>query len=294
MNSKSTFVTLLVCAVFVSAVVTRNGGLLLLALPFVVYLIVGLLRCPDPIDLRAQRVIRAGNVAVGEPFKVQVQIENHGKGLTNLTVSDPIWPGVTITEGRPQQQLTLDHGQSAQLEYTACGNRGLYRWRTILTKASDPCGLFELQNRISARGEVWVRPTAMKFRHVQIAPHSTLHARGPMPAQLPGSGTDFWEVREYRAGDPLRRLNWRLAGRYPQRLFTNEYQGEEVADYGLILDARRLTNSNEVDEGLFETSISAAASLAEGFLNLGNRLALLIFGEAPVGLFPGYGKRQLN
>jgi uncharacterized protein (DUF58 family) len=263
-------------------------------LPFLAYLIVGLLRCPDQIKLRAQRLISVSDVEVGEPFKVQVQIENPGPALTNLTLSDSVEPAIMVTEGQIQQQFTLGHGKIAQIEYVARGIRALYRWTHVSAKASDPCGLFEVRNKIPAPGELLVRPAATKFRRVRLAPHSTLHAPGPTAAHFPGSGSDFWGVREYRAGDPLRRLNWRLAGRYPRRLFTNEFQGEEIADYGLILDARRLTNSQKVDEALFERCISAATSLAEGFLTQGNRVALLVFGEAPIGLFPGYGKRQLN
>ncbi len=294
MNSKSTFVVLVICGLFLCAVLARRGELLLLALPFVVYLVVGLFVCPDHVDLHAKRTISAGEVAAGEPFTVEVVVENRGKGLTNLALSDLVWPGMTVTDGRTQQQLALAGGQKAQVQYAARGMRGLYSWKTISVKASDPCGLFALESEVPAFGEVRARPAAMKLRRVRIAPRSTLHAPGPMPARLPGAGTDFWEVREYRAGDPLRRLNWRLAGRYPRRLFTNEFEGEEIADYGLILDARRLTNDQDVDEELFEASISAATSLAESFLDQGNRMALLIFGEAPVGLFPGYGKRQLN
>jgi uncharacterized protein (DUF58 family) len=49
-----------------------------------------------------------------------------------------------------------------------------------------------------------------------------------------------------------------------------------------------------MEEALFESCVSAAASLSETVLKNGNRIALLIFGETTTCLFPGYGKRQLN
>jgi uncharacterized protein (DUF58 family) len=239
MTSKASFTVLMISGLFLAAVLARNGEILLLAVPFFVYLIIGLLRSPDRLELRAKRMISAGEVAADEPFKVQLHIENAGKLLTNLVVSDAVWPDMTVAEGTPHQRMALTPGQETQLEYVGQGPRGLYRWNTVMARASDPCGLFEVAAKIPAPGGVRVRPTAMRLRGVSIQPRSTLHAPGPMPARLPGSGTDFWEVREYRPGDPLRRLNWRLAGRYPRRLYTNEYEGEEIADYGLILDARR-------------------------------------------------------
>ena len=240
MKSKSAFVVLVTWDIFLAAVLTRNGDLLSLALPFVIFLIVGVLRCPDRLELRAQRTISAGEVAAEEPWKMQLDVENEGKLLTNLVFSDSVWPGMTIAEGTTEKRLVLAPGQKTRLEYVSRGTRGLYHWNAVSAKASDPCGLFEVTSQIPALGGVRVRPTAMRLRGLLIKPRSTLHAPGPMPARLAGSGTDFWEVREYRPGDPLRRLNWRLAGRYPRRLFTNEYEGEETAEYGFILDARRL------------------------------------------------------
>ena len=92
----------------------------------------------------------------------------------------------------------------------------------------------------------------------------------------------------------MRRLNWRLSARNPNRLFTNEFESEEIADYGLILDSRRVINSEELDEEIFENSVSAAASLASEFLKKGNRVSMLLYGKPVSHVFPGYGKLQLH
>jgi uncharacterized protein (DUF58 family) len=134
----------------------------------------------------------------------------------------------------------------------------------------------------------------MRLNHSSLKPQGTLHAAGPVSISLAGSSTDFLGIREYRPGDSLRRLNWRLAARHPHELFTNEYEREEIADFGLILDARKLSNAQGVEETLFENSIRATLSLSEVFLKEGNRVALLIFGQTMSSLFPGYGKKQLN
>jgi uncharacterized protein (DUF58 family) len=89
-------------------------------------------------------------------------------------------------------------------------------------------------------------------------------------------------------GDPLRQINWRLTARHPGRLFTNEHERHEVADYGLILDTR------QTDAQVLERAISAAASLAECILGEGNRLSLLVFGRSMAAVYPAYGKRQLS
>lgn len=294
MNSKSYFVLLLVCAILVFGLVARNGNVLLLAIPFLVYLTMGMLECPVEMTLHARREIDKAQAMADQPIGIRVVVENKGTALTNVEVMDPLPEGMTVRDGKVQQRAAWPPGAVQQLEYTAAARRGLYQWKSIHVTASDPCGLFELRGEISAPGEIPVRPASLRLHGVRLQPRSTLHAPGPIAARLAGAGTDFWGVREYRPGDTLRRLNWRLAGRYPRRLFTNEYEGEEIADFGLILDARRLTRADHVEEALFESSVSAASSLSESFLKSGNRVALLVFGEVTTYLYPGYGKRQLS
>jgi uncharacterized protein (DUF58 family) len=294
MNNKSSFVVLLICGILLSGLLARNGQVLLLAVPFAVYLIIGILQCPTSMNIRAERTIDKKEVAAREAIHGRIVVENQGKPLANLRLADALPHSMSILDGHAEQRLALPGGEATELQYVVGAARGVYEWNSIHASASDPFGLFELQAEIPAHAEIHVRPEPMRLHPVPIKPRSTLHAPGPTAARLAGAGTDFWSIREYRAGDPLRRLNWRLSGRYPRQMFTNEYEGEEIADFGLILDARRLTNAHHAEEALFEASTRAAASLAETFIKQGNRVALLVFGENTSYLFPGYGKRQLN
>jgi len=293
MTSKASFISLLICGLLIAALVARNGQVLLLAIPFLVYLIVGLLQCPGDMSLRARRTLGQAQVAAQEPLQVRVYVENAGPTLANLCVIDACHPAMAF-EGHARQRSALPEGEGMQLEYRVRAPRGIYAWNGIEARASDPFGLFELRRDLPAFSEVRVRPAPLKMRPAPFQPQETLHAPGPTVARLAGTGTDFWGIREYRPGDPLRRLNRRLAGRYPHRLFTNQFQGEEIADFGLIVDARALSSASTLESTIFESSIQAAAALAEVILRRGNRVALLIFGENTSCLFPGYGKRQLS
>ncbi len=294
MNSKSSFVAVIICGLILSALILRKGEVLLLAAPFVVYLIIGILQSPDEMQIKVTRSVQETEVVAQQPVEVRVVVENAGGRLASLLLADSPPAGLRIVGGHIRQRLQLQGGENTGLRYVAVARRGLYAWNVVHARASDPCGLFEVGQDIPAPAEIRVRAAPMKFRRAKIRPQFTLHTPGPMPARRAGNGTDFWGVREYKAGDPLNRLNWRLASRYPGQLFTNEFEGEEIADFGFIVDARRLTRAYEVEQALFEASISAAASLSETFLHQGNRVALLIFGEATSYLLPGYGKRQLN
>ena len=73
-------------------------------------------------------------------------------------------------------------------------------------------------------------------------------------------------------------------------MYTNIFEQERVADVGLILDARHLTNMITPSGSLFEHSVQAAAALAENFLDDGNRVSLLVYGSGLTRVFPGYGR----
>jgi uncharacterized protein (DUF58 family) len=154
--------------------------------------------------------------------------------------------------------------------------------------------LIETKLLLPAKAATQIQPTFKKFKAIPLRTYSTLHAPGSIPANLGGSGTDFFGVREYHAGDPLRSLDWRLTARHPRRFFTKEFEQEEIADIGLILDARQGTDLKIGKENLFEHGIGATASLAEMFLHQGHRVSLLVYGRKILNVFPGYSKMQLH
>src|SRR5512142_622706 len=88
MTSKSFFVTLLVCGLVLAALLARNGQVLLLALPFLVYLVVGIVQCPDSLALQARRVLDKVEVAAGEPLQVSVAVNNVGPPLADISLLD--------------------------------------------------------------------------------------------------------------------------------------------------------------------------------------------------------------
>jgi uncharacterized protein (DUF58 family) len=154
--------------------------------------------------------------------------------------------------------------------------------------------LIETEMFLPVSAMIQIRPQIKKFKAIAFRPHSTLHSPGSIPARLGGSGTNFFGVREYQPGDSLRRLDWRLTARHPRKFFTKEFEQEEIAEIGLLLDARQSSELKVGGESLFESCVGATASLAEMFLHQGHRVSLLAVGETMLNTFPGYGKTQLH
>ncbi|HEX9012030.1 MAG TPA: DUF58 domain-containing protein, partial [Anaerolineaceae bacterium] len=296
MNSKILTPFLAVIGLLILALLARNGDLAWLALPFLAYLGVGILQAQprSRLQLTAERSVE--KTAAGEKASVHVcvAVRNIGPAVDQLVMSDTPQPGMALSEGQLWRRLSLPRGGEARLEYTFLAERGNFAWKTVQVQASDALGLLETCFDLPAPAEIQVQPEVKKFKPFPLRPQRTVHARGAIPARTGGTGIDFWGVREYHPGDPLRRLDWRKIARHPREIFTKEFEQEEIADIGLILDGRQKMDLCLEEDSLFEHTSRAAASLAEVFLRTGNRVSLLIYGEPMVSIFPGYGKRQLN
>ncbi len=316
-NNKAVFLALVIFGLLVIALLSQDGSLAALTLPFLAYLWIGVLQAPGEVKLSASRNIEMESMTACAPIDVRVSLINQSDGLANLFFEDAALANTSLIRGHLSQRLALPAGQSAALGYTIRAGRGVYEWNSLHIIASDPLGLFQVDLDLPAADRIVVQPELKKLHPIALRPRSTVHLAGSLPARLAGSGTDFWGVREYRPGDPLRRLNWRMTARLPDRLFSKEFEQNEIMEVNLILDASTPAlntgaapnygaspNSGASPisgegappgyESLFEHSIQAALSLAEVILRGGNRVGLLVFGNRMIYLYPGYGKRQLN
>jgi uncharacterized protein (DUF58 family) len=225
---------------------------------------------------------------------VNLAIQNKASESVHLFIEETVQPGMKVMDGELSQWATLRPGESTALNYSFTAARGEFSWKSVRTVVSDPLGLIKTEMLLTDNTTVQVRPQIKKFKTISLRPRNTVHAPGSVPARLGGSGTDFFGVREYHPGDSLRTLDWRLTARHPRKFFTKEFEQEEIAEVGLILDARQNTDLRVGEESLFEHSIGATASLAEMFLHQGHRVSLLVFGGIMLKAFPGYGKTQLH
>lgn len=296
MNNKILVVGSIIFSLLIAALITRNGDIAWMMLPFLVYLGIGILQTPplEKVRFSAGRTLEQSRSNGNAFVDVNLSVQNQALEMVYLSIREIIQAGMKITDGDLSRWAELRPGESAELKYTFTAVRGSFSWNSIRIVMSDPLGLVETEMFLPASAMVQIRPQIKKFKAIPFRPHSTLHSPGSIPARLGGSGTDFFGVREYHSGDSLRWLDWRLTARHPRKYFTKEFEQEEIAEIGLILDARQSTELRVGAESLFESSLGATASLAEMFLHQGHRVSLFVFGATMLQVFPGYGKVQLH
>lgn len=296
MNDKTLTVGLVAFLLLIVSLIARSGDVAWMVLPFLIYLMMGMLQAPstEKISLSTQRILEQTPADGIVSVDVKLVVHNKGQETVHLFLEETAQPGMKITDGELSQWATLRPGESTGLNYVFTARRGDFAWKSVRAKVIDPLGLIETEILLPDNTAAQVRPRIKKFKGISIRPRNTVHSPGSIPARIGGSGTDFFGVREYHPGDPLRTLDWRLTARHPRKFFTKEFEQEEIAEIGLILDARRNTDLRIGGESLFEHSVGAMASLAEMFLHQGHRVSLLVFGKTLLTAYPGYGKVQLH
>lgn len=288
------FLGFLIYALALAGLASLNGGVLALIIPLLLFLGTALIYGPEPPQLAITRHLSADRAEHDTPITVTLSITNEGSRLETVHVTDTPPAKLVVIEGETEMLTALEHGETTELQYTLQGRRGRYRFGKVRVQAADLLGILQRRARIETPGllELYIYPEVVRTERIPIRPRQLKVYAGYIPARVGGSGVDFFGVRRYQPGDRLRHINWRANARHQDTFFTNEFEQERVADVGLILDARKRSNVQIGDRSIFEHSIQAAATLAESFLNDGNRVALLRYGDFLDWTVPGYGKLQ--
>ena len=290
--SRTFFLTLIVYGLLLIGLASLRGEFIGLALPFVVYLLVGFWRASDDLKLEIYRRLSVERTSPNVDVLVTVEVTNLGGDIEDLYLEDMCPPELKIRDGSPRHLLSLKSGDIFTWTYTVNGPRGSYPFENVIAEARDHFGVRPSRLKIPVRSEFFVFPPLTRLKYIPIRTRRTRVYSGTIPARIGGPGVEFFGLREYQPGDPPRWINWRASARHSEGLFANEYQQERVADVGIVLDAREKTNQFRNEHSLFEYSILAAASLADAFLAQGNRVGLLTYSRYLHWTYPGYGKVQ--
>jgi uncharacterized protein (DUF58 family) len=290
-NGKAALLLSLVYGLLFAALAARSGAVAWMAAPLLTTLLWSLVRTPRPEAVRLSAVRRVERSRQGR-VEVTVAVRNGGTSPLHLQLADALHPPVEV-EGSTEARTVLGAGRETVLRYSFCVPRGRFAWKGVRAVAGDPLGLIEERFDLEAAGEVHVLPEPVRFRPLPLRPDRTLPSPGSIPARVGGGGTEFFGIREYQVGDALRWIDWRRTARHRGKLFTKQFEQEQIADVGLVLDGRSSVEEDGAPS-LLEHNVRAAASLAATFLRQGNRVSLLVLGETDARVFPGAGRVQLQ
>jgi uncharacterized repeat protein (TIGR01451 family) len=226
----------------------------------------------------------------GEDVEVELTVTNDGRNtIPDLRIVDGVPDALSVVEGTPRQATALRPGETTTLEYTVEASRGRHQFDPLVAIGRDWIGAHEREREVATDLTIdcvapLAEPTAIPLRN------QTAQQVGTVTTNTGGSGVEFHTVREYRPGDPLKRIDWRRRARTGE-LATIEFREERAAIVVFVIDTRvegYVTDDRGVSA--VEYGIQATGAMGRALMDDGNRVGVASFGPSWTYVPPGLGR----
>ena len=237
-------------------------------------------------------------IAAKRPVHLTIDVEGTGEWVCELY--DHADPSL-LTEGLPVQ-LTMSGATRTETSYSVVPTRrGEVTFAPADIRIRSRWGLCELLERIGPTEMRRVYPDfAQVARYAWLAGDRRLQEIGIKTYQLRGQGTDFKQLSEYRAGHPVRHIDWRATLRLGKPI-VREYQDERDQYVMLLVDCGRRLRADDRTGMLgtthFDQVLNAVMLLSYVALKQGDAVGAMTFGNPPGhgrSFAPRKGARALN
>jgi len=188
-----------------------------------------------------------------------------------------------IVPPRPLPPLAPSVETDVTVEVTPL-RRGHVRFTGLTIARPDPLGLMHALKSIRLPQSLLVLPRRYPMAQIQLGGFRKYQPGGVALASSVGDSEEFMALRDYRAGDPMRRIHWRTWARVG-RPVVREYQDEFFVRHALVLD----TFAAPDDHLVFEEAISVAASIAVSVETQESLLDLMFVGPETYCFTAGRG-----
>jgi len=168
----------------------------------------------------------------------------------------------------------------------------MYKLGPADSSVGDPFGLFTAERRLAQENTIVVYPPISVMHDVAV-PAGSLVGAARSSLRTQQVTTDAGGLREFRPGDPLKRIHWPSSARR-DTLLVKEFDLEPTASLWVALDLDAAVQAGHGDESTEEYGVKIVSSLAYQFGRDGKSVGLLAEGRgARYIIEPQRGLRQL-
>jgi uncharacterized protein (DUF58 family) len=230
----------------------------------------------------------------GDLLTVDVGIENHGSRDARFVLAEDVFGA-----GLADRQAVLEPGplparHRRVLSYRAFVARqwGLYAVGPLSVGRSDPLGLFYARRELPRMELFEVYPRAAFIEALGTPGGRASLASRDVTAAAAGQSLVYRGVREYRAGDDVRRIHWpATARRGTPMVRENERDLQPV--FMLFLDLERRGRAGIGRKSTLEYLVRVGASLLWTAHRRGDAFGLAAEAERPLVVPPAQGEDHL-
>ena len=167
--------------------------------------------------------------------------------------------------------------------------RGLVRFEGVTVSKRDPLGLVKIGSALPLRQSILILPKRYPLPSISLPGTRVYQQGGVSLAGSIGDSEEFVALRDYRPGDPLRRIHWKSWARSGKPV-VKEYQEEYFVRHALVLD----TFKSGIGAAVFEEAVSVAASFACTIETQESLLDLLFVGAEAYCITVGRGVGRIE
>ena len=154
-------------------------------------------------------------------------------------------------------------------------------WPTLPSRLLGPLGLAWWSRTLQPSIQVTIAPDTVRVGAAQPRGNPS----GPKARRVVGAGAELHQLRGYRYGDPLARIDWKATAR-TRRLVTREFDEDQHLDILIAIDAGRFSRVRVGALDRFGLYANAAARFAELATPNDDRIGLLVFSDRTLAVCP--------
>jgi len=223
-------------------------------------------------DYRIELDLARDRVVAGTDIGAVLDVRNNGSRLALPGVVD-----VPVGEGLVEAHVPLLRpGAHHREELTiAAHHRGIIDVGPMTITRGDPIGILRRELSWPDVQRIHVHPVTVRIPSTSAGLIRDLE--GTPSTTLVDADLSFHAVREYVVGDSQRHVHWKSTAK-TGRLMVRQYEESRHARIAIILD---LAASSYESDDEFETTVSAAASLAVQGITEGRDVLFAVSNEIP-------------
>ncbi len=283
------FLALALSVAFAACIKGNNLLFAVFSILFSLFAVSGLMTVLVARGIEVSRILPE-TVSAGEIFSVGLRIRNSKRLLPAFCLrfedrlacrdrpaplqTPPVW----LPVARP--------GQRARGSYFAtAGRRGPARLGPFTMVSEFTPGLFTYRAVLPVEDPILVlpRPGLLNRRLLGARPAQVEYSDAAPTACFRGS-EEFAGLREYRPGDSLHRIHWKMSARLQETLLVREFEDAQVRDATVLLETCLPDPKDRRRRMRLERAITFAATLAEALLNENYRVRFFAFAPELVTL----------
>lgn len=258
---------LLFVVVLFAAFNTGTNLVYLLASTVAALLLVSLLECRRGLQELDLRLDVLPELIEGKTGHVELRLHNRGtRSLRFLRVclhlESHLGQTLEIGKGEGLRELPPDASERLVLPLHL-PMRGTWTVKKIEVESHYPLGLVSWPRRLPPpSGRALALPALLPLRFRGVSAHQQETLTEETRAYERGDGADFYGLRRYVRGDPLKFVHWKSTAR-AGRLMVLEFQKNLTARYYIFLDLTREKIRGEGANSNLETSVRLCATLCQ-------------------------------